>query len=67
VVSSSKESDFIPTADFINKYDITKREQEIICLVLNGKSNEEIAEILFISPSTVFYQVKLILNHIKRV
>ncbi len=35
------------------KYKITKREQEVIKLVCEGKPNKEIAEILFITPVTV--------------
>lgn len=35
------------------KYSITSREQEIIELICKGKTNKEIAEILFISPITV--------------
>jgi len=60
VVSLSEESDLTPTADFINKYNITQREQEIINLLLGGKNNKKIAELLFISPSTVR-------NHIYRI
>lgn len=36
-----------------NKYRISKREQEILKLIVDGKSNEEIVEILFISYHTV--------------
>lgn len=36
-----------------HKYTISKREQEIIDLVLHGKSNSEIANSLFIAKSTV--------------
>jgi len=35
------------------KYGITSREQEIIGLICKGKTNKEIADILFISPVTV--------------
>jgi len=59
-MSSSDESDFTPTENFLRKYNITKREQEIIHHVLGGRSNEEMAEILFISSSTVR-------NHIYRI
>jgi len=37
----------------IEKYDISKRERTILELVLTGKNNSEIAELLFISPNTV--------------
>ncbi|MCD4768919.1 MAG: helix-turn-helix transcriptional regulator [Bacteroidales bacterium] len=36
-----------------NKHNISKREQEIIQLILNGKGNNEIKEALFISYHTV--------------
>jgi DNA-binding CsgD family transcriptional regulator len=35
------------------KYQISKREQEVMDLILQGKSNQEIEEMLFISYSTV--------------
>ena len=35
------------------EYNISKREEEIARLILNGKSNKEIEEALFISYSTV--------------
>jgi DNA-binding CsgD family transcriptional regulator len=38
---------------FVNTYQITEREKEIVQLILDGKSNEEIAKKLFISPKTV--------------
>lgn len=34
-------------------YEITEREKEIIALVCKGKTNKEVAEILFLSPLTV--------------
>lgn len=39
--------------DLFERYGITKREQEIIRLVCEGKSNREIADELFISIATV--------------
>lgn len=36
-----------------DKYGLSKREQEIFFLVLEGKSNKEIGEVLFISVKTV--------------
>jgi len=39
--------------DFFLEYSITKREQEIIKLLMTGKSNREIEEKLFISLGTV--------------
>ena len=39
--------------DFIKNFSITKREQEIIIELLNGKSNKELAEALFVSEKTI--------------
>ena len=39
--------------DFIKNFSITKREQEIIVELLNGKSNKELAEALFVSEKTI--------------
>lgn len=41
---------------------LTEREQEVLSLVAEGKKNNEIAEILFISPGTVRVHVHSILN-----
>lgn len=59
-VLSSEDNDLTPTHGFIEKYDITKREKDIIHLILTGKNNEQIADTLFISRSTVK-------NHIYRI
>ncbi len=40
------------------KYDVSKREKEIIELLLKGSSNREIADTLFISPNTVKTHIK---------
>ena len=45
---------------FLEKYSISKRESEVIKLMLKGKSNKEIEEALFISSHTVK-------NHIYRI
>jgi len=42
-----------PSAAFLSKHGITDREREIIVKVMQGKSNEEIAQELFISLATV--------------
>ncbi len=39
--------------DFIRSFSISPREQEIISLLVQGKSNKEISELLFISFKTV--------------
>lgn len=41
---------------------LTKREQEILALVASGKSNQEIADILYITPGTVRVHVHAILQ-----
>ncbi len=41
------------TEDFIKNFSITKREQEIIIALLDGKSNKELAETLFVSEKTI--------------
>ena len=40
-------------AKFISEYKISKREEEVIQLLCEGKTNKEISEILFISLQTV--------------
>lgn len=42
-----------PSADFLSRYGITDREEEIIRKVIQGKSNADIASELFISLATV--------------
>jgi len=44
---------------------LTKREQEILALVANGKSNQEIAEDLYITPGTVRVHVHAILQKLE--
>lgn len=44
---------------------LTKREQEILALVANGKSNQEIAENLYITPGTVRVHVHAILQKLE--
>ena len=46
----------------INKYQITKRESEIVKLILSGKSNKEIEDILCISILTVKNHIYNIYN-----
>jgi DNA-binding CsgD family transcriptional regulator len=42
-----------PSREFLSKYGITDREREIILMVMQGKSNEDIARELVISLGTV--------------
>ncbi|MBW4582931.1 MAG: response regulator transcription factor [Tildeniella nuda ZEHNDER 1965/U140] len=46
----------------INENPLTPREQEILALVASGKSNQEIAELLYITSGTVRVHVHAILN-----
>ncbi|MBR6295776.1 MAG: helix-turn-helix transcriptional regulator [Treponema sp.] len=39
--------------DFIRDFSITKREQEIILALLDGKSNKELAETFFVTQKTI--------------
>lgn len=47
---------------FVNKFKLSRREQEIIQLVRNGNTNQEIADILFLSIHTVMTHRKNILH-----
>jgi len=49
----------------INRYNITKREKEIITLVCNGLTNKDIAEELFITPLTVRDHISKIFKNVK--
>lgn len=44
---------------------LTKREQEILALMAKGKSNQEIAKVLFITPGTVRVHVHAILQKLE--
>jgi two-component system, NarL family, response regulator len=43
-------------------YGLTQREQEVLALIAGGKSNPEIAKVLFITPGTVRVHVHAILH-----
>jgi NarL family two-component system response regulator LiaR len=49
----TKNEDFIPNTDLLDQLEISKRELEILKLMAHGHSNEEIAEIIYVSLSTV--------------
>lgn len=46
------------------RYGVTKKELEVIRLILQGKSNAEIAECLGTSPNTIKYQVSSIFGKV---
>ena len=46
------------------RYGITKREEDVLYLILQGKNNKEIEDGLFISPSTVRNHVSAIYKKI---
>jgi DNA-binding NarL/FixJ family response regulator len=52
-------------ADAAKTYRITKREMEILQLVLTGASNAQIAQALYIAPSTVADHVKSLMKKTK--
>ncbi len=43
-------------------HSLTQREQEVLALIAAGKSNSEIAQVLYITPGTVRVHVHAILN-----
>lgn len=47
-----KQGDSLPS-DFVARFSITPREQEIICAVLAGKTNKELADMFFVSLKTI--------------
>lgn len=55
------------TIDYKTKFDLSSRENEILELIIQGKSNKEIAKQLFISINTVKYHIKKLYQklHIK--
>jgi two-component system NarL family response regulator len=57
---SSQQLDYTESSNSVNP--LTQREQEILELVATGKTNQEIAEILYISPGTVRVHVHAILH-----
>jgi len=53
VAPSLQITDELSWEQFIDKYKISKREEEVIRLICDGKTNKEICEILYISLQTV--------------
>jgi len=51
--------------NLLNEYDITKREKEIIMLILKGYNNRKIADSIFVSINTVKTHVYNIYNKLK--
>ena len=41
------------SAEFVKNFSLTRREQEIILALLEGKSNKELAQALFVSEKTI--------------
>ncbi|MBQ0065709.1 MAG: response regulator transcription factor [Firmicutes bacterium] len=50
------------TVSFSEKYQLTRREEEILEFFVFGKTNKEIADNLFLSESTVRFHVSNILK-----
>ncbi len=48
-----RRENFTPNTSLISKFELSKRELEILSLMAEGLSNEEIAEKIFVSLSTV--------------
>ena len=48
-----RREDFVPDTSLLSRLEISKRELEILNLLAQGHSNQEIAAILFVSVSTV--------------
>jgi DNA-binding CsgD family transcriptional regulator len=46
-------SDIVANEEFYKQYNISPREQEVLLLLLQGKSNNEIGETLYVSRNTI--------------
>jgi NarL family two-component system response regulator LiaR len=49
----NRNEDFVPDKSLVSQLELSKRELEILCLLAQGHSNQEIAAKLFVSLSTV--------------
>jgi DNA-binding NarL/FixJ family response regulator len=49
----------------VSENDLTAREKEILTLLIDGQTNEKIAENLFISPRTVRSHIKNIYSKLQ--
>ena len=64
IKSNTPDADSPKTADGLAS-PLTRREQEILALLATGKTNQEIAEILYIAPGTVRVHVHAILHKLE--
>jgi DNA-binding CsgD family transcriptional regulator len=62
VIEQAQKSDLIPL--FLHAYTLTPREREVVELVVKGRSTEQIAEALFISPYTVQDRLKAVFEKV---
>lgn len=63
VIEQAQESDLAPL--FLHAYALTAREREVVELVLRGRSTEQIARSLFISPYTVQDRLKAVFEKLE--
>lgn len=63
VGSHSGETNLSESSNLLNS--LTQREQEILTLLVAGKTNQEIAQALYITPGTVRVHVHAILHKLK--
>ena len=63
--NASTPAPFPPATTALSDNPLTPREQEILALIAAGKSNQEIAEVLYITPGTVRVHVHAILQKLE--
>ncbi|HEY9846906.1 MAG TPA: response regulator transcription factor, partial [Candidatus Caenarcaniphilales bacterium] len=61
-LSDVTENQNLETSRVLRANSLTRREQEILALIVAGKSNQEIARVLYITAGTVRVHVHAILN-----